>query len=147
MATETDTDVVPSWVDLRLKVDGDELDGITAVSYGDKIEDELVYGKGGLPRGRTRGKYVPDDASITVHHDTLVKLLDKFGDDWGNKRFEVVEQILLPNGRVSTTVLESCRFKGAPGGGEEGYGAFTRELPMSTLRVKRDGKYLVAERR
>lgn len=140
------SDAIPSWVDLRVKIDGHELTGFTALSYGDKIEDELVYGAGREPRGRTRGKYVPDDGSITCHVDTFVELLAILGDGWGDKIFEVVEQITIPNGRISTTVLERCRLKGAPGGGEEGSAALTRELPFSMLRVRRDGKYLVKRR-
>lgn len=139
-------DAIPSWVDLRLKVDGAEITGMTAVSFGDKIEDEMVYGAGRFPRGRTRGKYITDDCSISVHHDTLVEIMDRFGDGWGDKIFEVVEQITLPNGAISTSVLERCRFKGAPGGGEEGVSAIVRELPFSCMRVKRNGKYLAKAR-
>lgn len=137
---------IPSWVDIRAKVDSEEIAGITAVSYGDKVEDELVYGAGRFPRGRTRGKYTVDDCSITVHHDTFVELVSRFGDGWCDKLFEIVEQTALPGGRISTVVLEQCRFKGAPGGGEEGSSALTRELPFSCMRIKRDGKYLVKTR-
>ena len=146
MSAELDN-VIPSWADIRLKVDGKELVGFTSVSFGDKIEDELVYGQGRIPRGRTRGKYTVDDGSISVHHDTLVEILDAFGDGWGDKRFEIVEQITLGDGSVSTTVVENCRWKGAPGGGEEGTSAIVRELPFGYLRIRRDGKYLIAERR
>ena len=76
-----------------------------------------------------------------------MKGVEQFGDGWGDKRFEMVEQIDLGNGRFSTTVLEGCRFKGAPAGGEEGAGALTRELKFSYLRIKRDGKYLVTQKR
>lgn len=137
---------IPSWVDLRLKVDGAEIVGMTAVSFGDKIEDEMVYGAGRFPRGRTRGKYTTDDCSISVHQDTLTEIIGRFGDGWGDKLFEVVEQISLPGGAIATTVLEQCRFKGAPGGGEEGTSAIVRELPFSTMRIKRDGKYLAKTR-
>lgn len=146
MATEAN-DIIASWVDLRLKVDGKELVGFTSLGCGDAIEDELVYGNSREPIGRTRGKYTVDDGTITLYHNTLVDILDTFGDGWGDKRFEVVEQIDLGNGRYSTTVLEGCRWKGAPAGGEEGTSALTRELKFSYLRIKRDGKYLVAQKR
>jgi hypothetical protein len=138
--------VVPSWVDIRVRIDSVEIAGITGLSFGDKVEDEMVYGSRRLPRGRTRGRYVVDDASMTVHHDTFLEIIGALGDGWGDKVFEVVEQISLPNGRISTTVLESCRMKGAPGGGEEGVSALTRELPFSPMRIKRDGKYLITQR-
>lgn len=137
-------DVVPSWVDLRIKIDGDELTGFESVSFGDKIEDEMVYGAGRLPRGRTRGTYTTEDGSITVHFDTFAVLLARLGDGWGDKRFEITETIALPDGSNSVTVVESCRFKGAGGGGEKGSSALTRELPFSFMRIKRDGRYLVA---
>lgn len=139
-------DAIPSWVDLRLRVDGAEITGITAVSFGDKVEDEMVYGAGRMPRGRTRGKYTTDDCSLSVHEDTFVELVSRFGDGWCDKIFEVVEQISLPGGAISTSVLERCRFKGAPGGGEEGSSALVRELPFSTMAIKRNGKYLVKRR-
>ncbi len=137
-------DVVPSWVDLRLKLDGEELTGFESVSFGDKIEDEMVYGAGRLPRGRTRGTYVTEDGSITVHHDVFTILVNRFGDGWGDKRFEITETIGLPDGTSSVTVVESCRFKGAGGGGEKSNSALTREIPFSFMRIKRDGRYLVA---
>lgn len=137
-------DVVPSWVDIRIKLDGEELIGFESVSFGDKIEDEMVYGAGRLPRGRTRGTYTTEDGSLTVHADTFVEILRRFGDGWGDKVFEVVETIGLPDGSNSVTVVEKCRLKGANGGGEKSNSATTRELPFSFMRIKRDGKYLVA---
>lgn len=146
MAAEAN-DIVSSWVDLRLLVDSGEMVGFTSVSFGDKIEDELVYGNQREPIGRTRGKYMLDDGSISMYHNTLITLIDRFGDGWGDKRFQIVEQIDLGNGQFSTTVVEGCRLKGAPGGGEDGTSALTREVPFSYLRIKRNGKYLIAQRR
>ncbi len=140
-------DVVPSWVDLRLKVDGAELVGFTSVSFGDKIEDEMVYGGGREPLGRTRGRYTTEDGSLTVYEDTFVELVRRLGDGWGDKRFEIVEQITLGDGSISTTVVESCRFKGGPGGASEGTSAITRELPFSFMRIKRNGIYLITQKR
>lgn len=140
-------DVVPSWVDLRLKVDGAELVGFTSVSFGDKIEDEMVYGGGREPLGRTRGRYTTEDGSLTVYEDTFVELVRRLGDGWGDKRFEIVEQITLGDGSISTTVVESCRFKGGPGGAAEGTSAITRELPFSFMRIKRNGIYLITQKR
>jgi len=136
-------DVVPSWVDLRIKIDGEELTGFDSVSFGDKIEDEIVYGAGRLPRGRTRGTYMTEDGSLALHGDTFVELVRRFGDGWGDRRFEITETIGLPDGSKSVTVVESCRFKGANGDGEQGNSALTRELPFSFLRIKRDERYLV----
>lgn len=146
MATDPN-DIVSSFVDIRLKVDGAELVGYTNVSFGDKIEDEMVYGSSRTPIGRTRGKYSTEDGTLTMYHNTFVDMLARLGDGWGDKRFEITEQIDLGGGQFSTTVVEGCRFKGANGGGEEGVGALTRELPFSFMRIKRDGKYLVAQRR
>lgn len=140
-------DIVASWVDLRIKLDGVELVGFTGVSFGDKIEDEMVYGAGRHPIGRTRGRYVTEDGSLTVYEDTFVELVKRLGDGWGDKRFEIVEQITLPDGSISTTVVESCRFKGGPGGAESGTSAITRELPFSFMRIKRNGRYLIAQKR
>jgi hypothetical protein len=36
------------------------------------------------------------------------------------------------------------RLQRAGGGGEKGNSAITRELPFSFMRIKRDGRYLVA---
>lgn len=140
-------DVVPSWVDIRLDIDGEELTGFESVSFGDKIEDEMVYGAGRLPRGRTRGTYVTEDGSLAVHKDVEIELIRRFGDGWGDKKFQITETIGLPDGTNSITVVESCRFKGSGGGGEKGNSALTRELPFSFMRIKRDGKYLVAGNR
>jgi hypothetical protein len=72
------------------------------------------------------------------------------GTNTARLRFETREAralpvtIGLPDGTSSITVVESCRFKGAGGGGEKGNSALGRELPFSFMRIKRDGRYLVA---
>ena len=97
--------------------------------------------------GRTRGTYMTEDGSLAVHKDVEIELIRRFGDGWGDKKFQITETIGLPDGTNSITVVESCRFKGSGGGGEKGNSALTRELPFSFMRIKRDGKYLVAGNR
>jgi hypothetical protein len=141
-------DIEYSWADIRVKVRGKELISFKGIKYGDKVTREKVFGARRHAIKRTRGKVEVDDCSITMHESAVRELLDILGDGWADA---LVDEIVVQYGGdglpTHTDVLESVYFEGLDGGGEEGSSAFEREVPFSCMKIKRDGKYIVARDR
>mgnify|MGYP001163266774 CR=1 FL=1 len=139
-------DIEYSWADIRVKAKGKELIAFKGIKYGDKVTREKVYGARRHAIARTRGKVETDDCSITMYESAVRELLDILGDGWADA---LVDEIVVQYGGdglpTHTDVLESVYFEGLDGGGEEGSSAFEREVPFSCMKIKRDGKYIVAQ--
>lgn len=133
-----------SWASITTKVRGAEIVGYKAISYSDSISREKVYGAGRMPLGMTRGKYETEQGSMTVYERQFRELLAAFGDGWGDVVFDIEVRYSDPGEDTHVDVLESCRWAGAPGGGEEGSSPLERELKFDCIRIKRDGVYLVS---
>ena len=134
-----------SWADIRVKVKGKELVAFKGIRYGDKVTREKVYGARRHAIARTRGKVEVDDGSITMFESEARELINILGDGWADV---LVDEIVVQYGEggqeTHTDVLEQVYFEGLEGGGEEGNSAFEREVPFSCMKIKRDGKYIVA---
>jgi len=133
-----------SWASITTKVKGEEIVGYKAISYSDSISREKVYGAGRMPLGMTRGKYEAEQGSLTCFEREFRQLLTAFGNGWGDVVFDIEVRYADPGEDTHVDVIESCRWAGAPGGGEEGSAPLERELKFDYVRIKRDGKYLVA---
>ncbi len=141
-------DIEYSWADIRVKVKGKELVAFKGIKYGDKVTRERVYGARRHAIKRTRGKVEVDDCSITMFESEARELLDILGDGWVDVPVdEIVVQYGGEGQTTHTDVLEQVLFEGLEGGGEEGTSAFEREVPFSCMKIKRDGKYIVARNR
>lgn len=144
----TVNDIEYSWADIRVKVRGKELIAFKSIKYGDKVTREKVYGARRHAIARTRGKVEVDDCSITMYESAVRELLAELGDGWADT---IVDEIVCQYGNegqaTHTDVLESVLFEGLDGGGEEGSSAIEREVPFSCMKIKRDGKYIVARDR
>lgn len=63
-----------SWGDVDLKLPGLSIE-IQEISYDDELEKEVVYGRGGKPRGYGRGNY-KTSGKVTMLRDDYDALLD-----------------------------------------------------------------------
>lgn len=137
-----------SWASITLKVRGVEIIGFKAISYADSISREKVYGAGRMPIAMTQGKYETEQGSITVYERQFREIIDLFAADesagWGDEPFDIECRYADPGEDTHVDVVETCRWAGAPGGGEEGSSPLERELKFDFMRIKRNGKYLVA---
>ncbi len=138
------TGYYPSWrnIEVRLR-SGRPLLDITAISYGDEIEEEIVMGAGALPRGRTRGRYKPGDGSITLLEPAFRTLISDMGNGWGDL-ITTITKTVHENSVTRVDVIEAARFLGEKTDDKESNDPLSHEIKMSYLRVKRDGKYLTS---
>lgn len=141
----TVNDIEYSWGSITLKIRGVEITGFKAVSYSDAVEREAVYGAGRHKLGMTRGKYTTEQGSLTAFLKQERAIIEEFGDGWADgDPFEVEVRYAEPGEDTHIDIVEGCRWAGTGGGGEEGSAPLEREMKFDYMRVKRDGKYLVA---
>lgn len=135
-----------SWASITAKVDGEEILGFKAINYSDSVSREKVYGAGRVPQAMTRGKYETDQGTITVYERQFREILARFAGPggWGDRVFDIEVRYADPGEDTAIDILESCRWAGAPGGGEEGSSPLERELKFDCMRIKRNGVYLAA---
>jgi len=135
-----------SWASLVARFSGVEITDIKSVKYADEVEGgEVVYGTGRHPRGRTSGRYKPGDASITFFKSGWKRLLAGLPSGYADVRGTITVQY-REGSDIHTDVLEDVRIMGVDESAEDGTDALEVEVKLSILRIRRNGKYLVATR-
>lgn len=126
--------------------------GIVAAKYSEKIDKEHVYDndQAGGPVGQTAGKYMPEDASITMLKDVFtLKFLPQMGilsaanlapGSWGQALpfpvvFSWVELPLPP----CIDVLSGCEITGAEDDYAEGINAAVVVISLKPMSLVRNG--------
>lgn len=133
-----------SWSSYSLDIDGETITDIKGVKYAEEVEGaDPVYGASVVPRGRTRGRYKPGDASITFYRSGWAAFLATAGTNYSAKRFTLVHQ-WDEGGDVHTAKLEDCRVIGSDHSAEEGTDPSEVEVKFTFLRCFQDGTELVA---
>lgn len=134
-----------SWASVKVRFASVEVTDIKSVKYADELDGaEPVYGTGRHPRGRTAGRYKPGDASITFYKSGWRRLLAGLPNGFADVRGTVIVQF-REGSEVVTDVLEDVRIMGADGSAEDGTDPLEVEVKLSILRIKHNGKYLVAK--
>lgn len=141
---------IVSWPDVITKIDGKRVNGITGITYSDKRERVKAYGQGRhyKPRGRSRGKYNPENPKLTLHKDTAQKIRDYLaakaedGVSYGNVEFELSVQWVADSGDAMHVQLQRCTIAGDNGAADENPDPNVDELELDTMGVIRNGKTL-----
>lgn len=136
----------PSWSDIYVKIDDDRYYGILEISYGDKRARSKLYGMGKhhAPRGRTAGKYEPDEGSMKMDlpaaHALREALAAKASDgkSFGSVEFQIVVQY-ADGENTRTHTLHRCTLAGVTSAHAEGPDALVEDLPFDVLHIDRDG--------
>lgn len=134
------------WSSLKLKIDGEPFTGIKSIDYGDSVEQGLAYGMGRhfAPRGRTRGKYVPDPLVIEAFEASaqeIENLLDKKAGGRGiaNVPVTIVIQFIERDETPVTVEALECTFVKNEVALAEGPDPSTRKITFQPMRYRRNG--------
>lgn len=134
-----------SWSSVMLRLLGQKTTGFKAIKYSDEIEGrEPVYKASPIATSRTRGRYKVGDCSLTMHLSDFKALVARLGSGWGEIEGEIVVQF-REGSDYHEHVLERVRLGGADHSNEEGTDASEVEIPLSVIRIRRDGLYLMNE--
>ncbi len=149
-----------TWASIKARIDGEVITGFTAIDYSDALERELLYGAGGMPFGRPKGKYVPDKVKLTTFKGQGAKLRKALaaksanGKTFSGVSFPIVVQFIetvTQDGGQSTEVtttdeLVDCQIDGVSAKNAEGTDASVEEFTLSIMGIKRDGLTLFDSR-
>ena len=140
-----------SWGSITIKVAESRFTGFTSISFGDSRERVKAYGMGRhqAPRGRSRGKYVPDPVAITGWKASVQTLRDQLalfaadGRSYGDVQFEVVVQYFeFGTDRPVTVEIRECVWSKNATSDEEGPDPLKEDFELDCMRILRNGKTL-----
>ena len=134
-----------SWASAKFRFGATEITDIKSVKYSSELDGvEHVYGTGRHPRGSTAGREKPGDASITFYRSGWKKFLAASPNGFGDVRGTILAQY-REGSDVHTDVVEDVRVIGVDNSAEDGTDPLEVEVKLSIMRVKHNGKYLVAK--
>jgi hypothetical protein len=131
----------PDFADIELNIDGDVVDkGFTELNYSHGLEPGIAKGAQAAPLGDTVGEYSAD-GSVTMHMRTWQRILEKLGDGYMAKRFDITVNYRNADGLgMITDTLTGCRFKKSESGHSQGTDPLMKKLDLHINRVKEGGK-------
>ena len=102
---------VVGWNKVSVKLFGRFLEGITELSYGDEVEQELVYGAGRMPIGKGEGNYKPK-ASFKITQEERLAILDSMPP--GMRMQDIPDFDIVVSyeygARVYKDIIRNCSF-------------------------------------
>lgn len=139
-----------SWGSISVKADGDRYYGFKSIKYGQARERSLSYGQGKehAPRGRSAGKYVPENATLGGAKSTILAFEESIaakspsGNSYGSASFDVVIQFIEAGDRPITIELLDCVIVKETSSHDEGPDALDEEIEIQPMRVKKNGMAL-----
>lgn len=136
-----------SWASAVIKISGENIYGITSISYNDKRERVKAYGTGKhhAPRGRSRGKYSTDASKMTCWTSTAQDLRNMLasqspdGVSYGDTVFQVVVQYAEDDETAVTVELVDCVLASQDTSNEESPDPLKEEITFDVMRIRRNG--------
>lgn len=136
------------WGSLIFKLNGDLVNGVSAVKFGDKRERAKAYGAGKAhkPRGRTRGKYSAE-GSLTLWADTADAFRNRLcllsgSTSYGNAVFQFVIQRAEAGLSTATIELVDCCVAGDDSDESESPDPSKVEFGLDIMYIRRNGQTL-----
>lgn len=138
-----------SWSSLVVKAGGQLYTGFTAISFGEKRERSFAWGMGRqyAPRGRTGGKYTPDNAKLTGPVSSVQALRQDLAalsvppGSYGDAEFQILVQYLeLASSEAPITViLNRCTWVTSSASHAEGTDALVEDVELMPMTITRNG--------
>lgn len=136
-----------SWGSIILTCGGQQYNGFTSISYGDKRERVKAYGMGRhqAPRGRSRGKYTTEPVklgawtgSAELFREVLAALSGN-GLSYGDVECQVLVQYVDTGEKSMTVEIERCVYVSTSTSNEEGAELLKEEVELDCMYIRRNG--------
>lgn len=115
----------------------------TEISYSQALEPGGLRGTHAQLLARTRGEHSAE-GSVTVYLATYYEILDKLGDGYMEKEFDVTVTYADTGQPTKTDVLHRCRITNEDKNHAQGPDALIVPLDLSIIMIKVDGKYPIS---
>lgn len=129
-----------SWANVRTNILGRTVQGISAISYEDKVEKANNYGAGQFPVSRGHGRYEAS-AKVTLKHYE-VEAIHTAALMAGASRlqdiapFDIVVSYLNPSDKIVTHVIRNCEFTNNKRELKEGDTNFETEFDLIVSHIE-----------
>jgi len=141
--------VAHSWGSTEFKIDAELYEGITSISYSDKLEVAKGYGMGKdqKPRARSGGKYTVEPLVIKCQSSTAEAIREQManlgdGVSYGEASAPIVLQYLEENDTPIVVEFDEARLVGDNSSDEEGGDLIMVELTFDVMGIARNGRTL-----
>ncbi len=135
-----------SYQSTRTKIDGELFEGISAMSFDEKLETAYVYGqrRSGAPIAQTSGKYTPPELKVTFLEESanaLIATLSARSLDasYGGVPFVLAFQGFEVGLPPFLLVAGSCRITGHSGSYQDGADGLKKDLIIKPLTFAING--------
>lgn len=120
------------WNSITVHMLGRDLEGITALKYGDEKKKENAYGGGEYPVGRTEGNYEPE-ASLSLYKeevDSLQNALPAGSRIQDIFPFDIEVVYEKKDGSLQRDRILNCEFTKRGVDVKQADGSITNEMPL-----------------
>lgn len=127
------------WGDITFNIDGQKVENIRAIEYGDEQEKEEIYGAGRYSIGRGYGR-IKCQGKVTLGFEEVERMRAKSptGSLLGYKAFDIVVSFQPESGgAVITHTLKGCEFKKDDAKWKEGDTKSDVDLDLVIQRIVR----------
>lgn len=138
-----------SWGSISFYLNGDLYTGFTAISYGDKRERVKAWGMGRhhAPRGRSSGKYTPDNVKVTGWKASVQTFLQALAlqsgtPTYGSTQFEIVVLYSEFTDLNVTVEINECLVTAVTASDEESPDPLKEDLEIDCMAISRNGLVL-----
>lgn len=128
-----------SWASIELDIDGADQLQFKEISYSHTLEPGDVRGQGPQVAGTTRGEYSAE-GSVTFLKEGHDELIERFGDGYFEKRFNVTVNYAEEGQPVTTDRLVGCRLKASEKSGSQGTDGLEVTAPLHVTYITENGK-------
>src|SRR5262245_2658497 len=142
------------WASIICKAYDEVWSGFTGITYGDKRERVLAYGMGRhhAPRGRSPGKYTPDNVKLTGWKKSVEEFLAGLARQapdqrsFGDVEFQITTQFVEDSEGSITVVHERCVVVGLNTSHDESPDPLKDEIEIQPMRMRRNDLVLFDNR-
>lgn len=139
-----------SWGSIIFKLDGERFTGFTAIAYSDKRERVKAYGMGRhhAPRGRSSGKYIPDNVKVTGWKSSVQALREGLaarssdGISYGNVEFQGLVQYIESDEGEMSVELDRLVWAANNAADDEQPDPLKEDFELDCMLIRRNGLVL-----
>lgn len=112
---------------------------VSAINYGDSLEDEYLYGTNQAPLGRTAGRYNPGEVTLTMGKKSFSELQASIGDGWLGAILDIIVKFSEPDEGLVTDEIIGAKITGVSNAHASGPEALMVEVTLKPMLIKQNG--------
>jgi hypothetical protein len=124
------------WNNITINILGRDLEGIEEIKYSDEETQDVAYGAGKFPIGKTKGNYKAT-ASVKLYLEELLSLQKQLPQ--GSRLQDIPDFDVTVsyeyNGTIYTDVIRNCSFKTNPRESKNNEGKIVCDMELCPISI------------